>query len=258
MQPSMFTPSARLAPFVDRYRITEVDGPTTRVLLPELGVALAIHFDGASSLVCGDTSTPLADVVVTGVQGAVRRMHSRAHTRIAIVNFRPGAARAFFGVPMHELHDQTLAFEGSGPLREQLEAATDHPARIMVLETFLLSRLRGTPDPLAMAAVRAIEDARGSIRIDHLARSLGISQDPLEKRFRRAVGASPKQLASLARIRHAIELGRRGTSWSRVAHQCGYYDQSHLIREFRIITGEPPAQFVRAGHPSCSASVSSP
>jgi len=245
MQVSVFAPSARLAPYVDRYRITELDVPITRTLLPELGIAMAVHFGGASSLVTDATTSRLADVTVSGVHGAVRRVRSRSDTRIAIINFKPGAASAFFRVPLHELHDQTLAFDGSGSLGERVADARDHPARIAVLERFLLARLTGTLDPVAMAAVRAIEHARGSIRIEPLARSLGISQDPLEKRFRRAVGASPKLLASLVRIRHAIEAGRRGTSWSRVAVQCGYYDQSHFIREFRSVTGETPTRFLR-------------
>jgi AraC-like DNA-binding protein len=246
MQVSVFAPSARLAPFVDRYRITELDAPVTRSLLPELGLALAVHFGGASSLVAPDRTTRLGSVVIAGLQPTVRRMQSCSNTRIAIINFRPGAASAFFAVPLHELHGQTLSFDNSGPLDERLEAAADHATRIAVLEQFLLSHLHAELDPVAMSAVRAIETARGSIRIDRLAKSLGISQDPLEKRFRRAVGATPKQLASLVRIRHAIELGKRGTRWSQVALQSGYYDQSHFIHEFRSVTGETPTQFLRA------------
>jgi methylphosphotriester-DNA--protein-cysteine methyltransferase len=96
------------------------------------------------------------------------------------------------------------------------------------------------------AAVRAIVEARGALRIRELARRLAISQDPLEKRFRRAVGMSPKQLARLVRIRHAIAAYRPGMSLARLAIAAGFYDQAHFHRELRAVTGEAPGRFLPA------------
>ncbi len=93
------------------------------------------------------------------------------------------------------------------------------------------------------AALRAIGAAAGAIRVRTLAQDLGVSQDALEKHFRRIVGASPKQFATIVRVRQAVELSRQSPSLTALALDAGYYDQSHFIRDFRAITGDAPGHF---------------
>ena len=248
----MIAPSAPLAPFVDRFTIVESATEVTRVLLPEPGLVLGVRYGGAASVVDGDRTTRLADLVLTGLLDHARRMRTAAGSGIVLAMFRPTGAASLLRAPLHELFGQTVALDALLPralvsrLGHQIASQPDHTHRIAILERFLLERMTPEPpDPIATAAVRAIQRARGSLRIAALARELGISQDPLEKRFRRAIGASPKQIASLVRIRHAIAAGHTGASWSRVAHDAGYFDQSHFIREFRAFTGASPARFFR-------------
>lgn len=112
------------------------------------------------------------------------------------------------------------------------------------MNRFLTGRLRpAAPDRLVAAALTAIDDARGAVRIADLVRRLGTSRDPFEKRFRRAVGSSPKRFASLVRARHAIAAHRPGVSLAALAAQTGYFDESHLSRELRAMTGLPPGRF---------------
>ena len=100
-------------------------------------------------------------------------------------------------------------------------------------------------DPLVASAVRAIKRSPGAIRIAALAKTLGLGIDRFEKRFRAAVGTSPKQLASLIRLRRAIEAYRPGTSLASLSTDAGYFDQSHFTREVRAVTGDPPQRFFR-------------
>ena len=93
------------------------------------------------------------------------------------------------------------------------------------------------------AALRAIGAAAGAIRVRTLAQDLGISQDALEKHFRRIVGATPKQFATIVRLRQAVEPSRQSPSLTALALDAGYYDQSHFIRDFRAITGDAPGHF---------------
>jgi AraC-like DNA-binding protein len=60
------------------------------------------------------------------------------------------------------------------------------------------------------------------------------------------VGASPKQLASIVRFRHAVRAYRPGLTLTQLAYDAGYFDQSHLIREFRAFTGLTPRDFLRS------------
>jgi len=254
MQVTTIRPSARLAPFVDRFVIVESGDEITRTLLPETGLILGVRYSGAASLIQEGRATRVPDATLTGILGTARRMRTHAGGGIVLAQFRPAGAAPFFRAPLDELFgahaplEAILSRAGVQRLGEKMFRRPDHAGRIAVLEEFLLSRMHtnGT-DPIAGAAVQAIGASHGSLRISHLARQLGISQDPLEKRFRRAIGTSPKHLASIVRVRHAIALAERGTSLSRVAHDAGYYDQSHFIRDFRAITGDSPTRFFRAG-----------
>ena len=73
---------------------------------------------------------------------------------------------------------------------------------------------------------------------------LDLAQDSLEKRFRRAVGATPKQLATLLRLRGALRGYAPGASLTELALAAGYYDQSHFIRNVRAATGDAPRRFL--------------
>jgi methylphosphotriester-DNA--protein-cysteine methyltransferase len=115
-----------------------------------------------------------------------------------------------------------------------------------VAELLLASR-RGAPrDPLVNAALRAIGGSPERVRIGALAAQVGVGQDTLEKRFRRGVGATPKQLASILRLRHAVEGYQRQPSLTRLALDAGYFDQSHFVRALRSATGESPRRFFGA------------
>jgi transcriptional regulator GlxA family with amidase domain len=86
----------------------------------------------------------------------------------------------------------------------------------------------------------------GANRIDELTRYIGLSQSALERRFRRIVGVSPKKFAFLVRLRNAVQLRVAGTNLTTVAHDAGYFDQSHFIKDFRrATTGSAPTAFFR-------------
>jgi AraC-like DNA-binding protein len=57
---------------------------------------------------------------------------------------------------------------------------------------------------------------------------------------------SPKEFARVARFRHALRIAREGNrlSWAAIAAATGYYDQAHLIEEFRAIAGVTPRVFL--------------
>jgi AraC-like DNA-binding protein len=254
VQMTSFAPDPRLAPFVRAFLIVETHDEATRLLIPEPGLVLGFRYRGSASIVDGEAATRVADATLTGVVPRARRMRTAAGGGVILAAFHPAGAAQFFAEPLHHLFGATVALDALVPRRAidriatRVAEAADHAQRIAILERALLSWLRpAPPDPVVASAVRAIQAARGAIRIRALAGALAISQDPLEKRFRRAVGTSPKQLASLLRVRHAIGAHRPGVSLSRLSHDAGYFDHSHFIRDLRAVTGLPPGRFFRSG-----------
>lgn len=253
MEVTTIAPSARLAPFVDRFTIVEARDEATRVLLPECGLVLGVRYAGAATWLSGERGTRLPDLTLTGILAAARHMRTHARSGIVLAQFRPAGAAAFFRTSLDELSGSTIPLDALVTradverLGDRVGSQRDHRQRAAVVEEFLLERLAADrSDSIVTTAVSAIESARGALRMASLADQLGIGQNSLERRFRRAIGTSPKQLASLVRVRHAITIGRRGAPWSRVAHEAGYFDQSHFIRDFRAVTGQAPTRFFGA------------
>ncbi|HET8948275.1 MAG TPA: helix-turn-helix domain-containing protein [Candidatus Polarisedimenticolia bacterium] len=169
------------------------------------------------------------------------------------IRFRPGGAAAFFDAPMPELTGRFVDLAdvvGAGGLAglEPFHAA--RPAdRARCLEAWLVARLGGrAADPLPALAARAIVRARGRVRIDDLSSRLGLGARQLERRFLRGVGIPPRALARLVRFQQVFRLvhARPATAgaWADVACDAGYYDQAHLLRDFRELAGTTPPRFL--------------
>jgi AraC-like DNA-binding protein len=93
-------------------------------------------------------------------------------------------------------------------------------------------------------AVDAIEGAHGAVRVEALARSLGVSPGTLRRRFR-VLGAPVKRFAEVVRFRHAHAYLRTtpGATWTDVVHRFGYADQSHFVRAYRRLSGTAPTRW---------------
>jgi hypothetical protein len=226
----VLAPSAPLAPFVHEFMVVEVEAETTRIRLPEPGLVLGLRYRGSASVVAACGAERLPDATLTGMMTRARRMRTDPGSAVVLARFRPGGAAHFFAEPLHELLGVSVPLDSLLLQKEvdrasaQVAEATSDRGRASALEALLLARQRpDLPDPIVMAALRGIGEARGALQIRALARSLAISQDPLEKRFRREVGASPKQFASVVRLRHAIGAYRPGTRLSRLAVEAGYF-----------------------------------
>jgi AraC-like DNA-binding protein len=114
-------------------------------------------------------------------------------------------------------------------------------ARVEYVERYLLSIFDPQrQDSTVRWACRQLAAARGDRRIADLAREAGLSRRALERRFVHHIGAAPKKLARVLRLRHAVSLRRRRSNWAEVAHEAGFYDQSHMIHDFLELYGMTP------------------
>jgi AraC-like DNA-binding protein len=163
------------------------------------------------------------------------------------IDLDPLAAHALFGTPLHELAHRTVPLEETlGPfLVERLAGAQDWSARFALLDDVLAPRLADAcPSPEIAWAWRRLRATHGRVPIGELATELGWSRKRIVARFRDEIGLPPKAVARLLRFERARDLA--GTmSWGELAFDCGFSDQSHLIAEFRRITGRTPETFLQ-------------
>jgi methylphosphotriester-DNA--protein-cysteine methyltransferase len=118
--------------------------------------------------------------------------------------------------------------------------------RVIAVEDFLRTHLRPTfaLNPKVEMATRLIRNSAGRISIDKLANRLKTDQSTLERRFRTAVGTTPKGLSRLARLQNVCGLWDLGKSLTQIAYEAGFSDQSHLTHEFRRLVGSAPKDFL--------------
>jgi AraC-like DNA-binding protein len=166
------------------------------------------------------------------------------------INVSPPAAYMLFEQPLDALANTTVPLEdalGEASLPERLHEAGGWSARFHLLDRLLSERLAEAA-PARREVVWAwgrLCSAHGNVRIAELADELGWSRRRLVARFREQVGLPPKAAARMLRFEHARALAESAAQpdWARIALECGYYDQSHLINEFRAVTGQTPVTF---------------
>jgi len=162
----------------------------------------------------------------------------------------PLGAYTLLGVPMARLTNAAvdLADLLGPPARTLVERLADAPswgARFDLLDGFLLRRLDAgpVPDREVARAWRLLDGASG-VTVAGLAADVGWSRKHLTHRFREQVGLPPKVMARVLRFERAVGLLAGGAALADAASACGYYDQAHLNREFRALSGCTPTELV--------------
>lgn len=173
------------------------------------------------------------------------------------VNFDPGGVYPFLAPPVSELQNAHVALDAlwgaqaSQELGERLTAARTDVERVQVVEQVLLRRLIRPRErhPAVVSALRAFSFAEGRTitRIAEVADEIGLSPGRLTRLFREEVGLTPKQHVRVQRFQSVLRRIRTGrnTHWARLAVECGYYDQAHLINEFQALAGVNPSAYLR-------------
>ncbi|MFC3685417.1 DUF6597 domain-containing transcriptional factor [Hydrogenophaga luteola] len=168
------------------------------------------------------------------------------------VHFAPGGAAVFFGGALSELRNRTERLEdlwgpAAADLREQLQAAATPHRALKWLDTWFLRRLTNAApaDPLAAMAVATFRRDPTRARVQPVMQEAGCSPEQFIRRFERAVGLTPKRFASVTRFGAVLPLIAKSgpQNWAQVAASAGYFDQSHLIREFRHMSGLRPGAY---------------
>lgn len=97
-------------------------------------------------------------------------------------------------------------------------------------------------DALVEFAWQGIIRSSGRKKIELICREYQTSYKTLERRFNRYIGLTPKELSRIMRFRKAFDEYTTGShlDFMQVVADNGYFDQMHLIKDFKYFTGYPP------------------
>ncbi len=234
-------PAADLEPLVERYWVIHWD---LRGLSPHNQETLSYP---AVNMVLG-THQP-------GVHGVCTRRFSAELSGLGWVvgiKFRPGTFRCLLGRDVSSLTDRTLTvrevFGREGlELDQAVQQAGSDALRVELVEVFLRGRRpEVTPEAAKAQRIVALAEADGSLRrVADLAERTGTGLRTMERLFRAHVGVTPKWVLRRFRVQEAAERVKAGApaDWAGLAQELGYFDQSHLIRDFRAQVGLTPAEY---------------
>lgn len=192
---------------------------------------------------CLDILYSSAGLEVVGAMTAEKRYDLAAGVQTVGLRFRPGMAAPFLRVAAAELTDRVIPLEElwgktARELKPRLDDAPSSAERLAILGATVRPP---APAPNAVQqAIEAVTRSYGDIDLDWVARQARMSERQFRRRCLEESGLAPKQLCRVLRFRRACELGARGLPWGLIATEAGYFDQAHLIRDFREFTGASP------------------
>lgn len=245
-------PTERLRGVVTRIGYTTAEDHPARVevIMPSARTNLMVDLTGVPFRSYGGHAGPPrvhAGAIAAGP--ATEPMWILLEPRVTVwADFEPAAARAVFGVPTSELPDvidlSDLWGSDADGLRDRLASAESPSAALAALEDVLLDHLHPELGSPTMAV--AAEALEAGARVGDIAAAVDMSARSLDRCFRSSVGVNPKAYARVRRVQAL--LGRLSTStkpgWADLANDLGYYDQAHLINDFRSITGMTPNSYM--------------
>jgi len=246
----IYTPSDALKPYIKHFAVSENAYEQIYKIVPDTSIVLGFQYKGKLSYIENTKENPLSISGVSGLRDSFRIFKNSPLIGTVLVFFTETGAAHFFKQPLHELFRESISLDNFMLqselliLEEKLFEANSDIERISVVEQFLLDRIRVVePDKMVLAALALIHKSKGTIRIGELMEQLHTSQSPLEKRFRQAVGTSPKKFASIVRLKHAIQQHSSEKSLTELSYEMGFYDQAHFIKEFKTFTGNTPENY---------------
>ncbi|WEK21018.1 MAG: AraC family transcriptional regulator [Candidatus Pedobacter colombiensis] len=260
-------PAPALRDYIKCYGLREVDTEGQQL-------HLAIHAIEQSLMPFWLSSTPLQHITEAGIRtidikkrwllGLTSSFQGyqvyNGRYRFFNVQFKNNGFYSIFKIPMPYISDQLLIGDdviGKDLqfLQEQLEESTNMEEMKSAADSYFLKALfkkkQGYNNDRITTTTNMIAQYNYQIDIKTLARQVNMSLRGLERHFYEQVGTTPKQYSKIVRFNKSLLLKtlHPEKKWTDIANQYGYFDQNHLIKDFKVLAGSSPFNFLEKFQP---------
>jgi AraC-like DNA-binding protein len=241
-----FLPGIQLKPYIDRYWVNQgfVYGQQ-QLIIPADGCVDIIFATGEAA-----SARSMKDYhpYIVGTMDTYSEEIFSNQVEMLGIRFNPVGITAFVRTQVHELtnskidlldveslfgQDFYLPLQEQGTLIQKLE----------YINCYLISKLPHlyTVEERILQAVKYISESNGQMSVNDIIKDVCLSPRQFERLFKSSVGISAKKYSRIVRLKYTqkyIEAYPHASVFS-VAVDCGYYDHSHLIRDFNVLAGRP-------------------
>lgn len=248
-----FEPSKELATIIDCYWIVEERAVVSRQqkIIPDGFNEIIFHYGEPYHINIQGHWEQQPDSLFAGQLRKHFFLENTGHSGIIGVKLKPTTLTHLFGLTMLPFTDRVVELNtvpALAPLdfRQQLLQAGDHGERVDYLDKVfktLLNHAVYRRSPIDQA-IDIIFATNGMTTVSSLSQCCGIGERQLENLFKKYIGLPPKFYMRIIRFNYIFKLVQENQqSWSGLAYEASFFDQSHFIRNFRDFTGENPADY---------------
>lgn len=167
------------------------------------------------------------------------------------IEFRPGGLFPFLNGPLGEWGQDPLPLHkflsNVPPLPRYSQGGDDLEIWLSQVEAILVGQLSALQSHHLAEITRIIQVMRNQevSTVDNLLLSAPISKRTLQRIFMTEVGLSPREVLRIVRFNRSIQAMNEANPdcLADFALESGFFDQPHMINEFRKLVDTPPTQF---------------
>ena len=249
-------PSFPLSLFVKQYWSIEnclpIGTEHIQRIVPNGLMELTFYFGNRPKSIDGKRDL-LDNTILIGQQKGYYDLVVSGQLSMFSISFKPQGAKMFFNIPSNELFDQNVPLkylikDTVSTLECKLNEAATFESKICIVEIFLLNQLRkNNEDKINRIthSVDLINHAKGLINIESLSSAACLSRKQFERTFMSYIGTSPKQFLRTVRFQNTLyeKQKNKNITLTELAYNCGYFDQSHMINDYKQLSGKTPSQY---------------
>lgn len=206
-------------------------------------------------LFCCDEKKPYATVCGTVLHPKIVRNEKKYFFG---VRFLPGQSFKFKNAAMSDFIENEIPFLDvieDKQLFEQITSSRDFNSQIQMfmkkyLAIYEYSQTNDKHLDLKMSMLKKINETAGLIKVNELADEVGYSVRYVNRVFTEELGLSPKLFCKLMRFQNLLsnlndlDKGNFDANLAQIAIELGYYDQSHMIKDFHELTNTTPGKYI--------------
>lgn len=245
-------PSEKLKEFIKFFWVLESKESYTHISMPDVCPELLFHYNGQfDELIDKSKSQKSFTAGIHAQTHQRRKFYIDSAFGMFGVYLYPYAIPLLFGIPANELTNEvpdlnSLLKEEGLWLEEVIGNAINNNQRVKIIEQFVVKKLARTYQNTlpVFKAVQNIIETNGLITVKKVAGNYFLSERQFERKFLHYAGFSPKLFSRIVRFHASMaQYGTGEKSLTSIALDCGYYDQSHFIHDFKEFSGFHPKYF---------------